>query len=238
MTTPMPDDPRDVRQTPPLPPELLAAIKARIDETPARSRPRSRRLTIGLTALCAAVAAAVFFAYGGLRDDGGPRPAALIFATTLGSALIAGFALWIGAGQRSMLARPARVLWAAIVLIPLLLLGWKVGWSALFDGAMVEWPERIGIPCLQISLLSGIGPLVVLGWSVARGEPNRPALLGAVLGITAGAFAWVVTDLWCPVGHLPHLLLGHVLPLTLLGLLGAALGAWCLRIRWSGSNAA
>ncbi len=38
-------------------------------------------------------------------------------------------------------------------------------------------------------------------------------------------------DLWCPVGHLGHLLAGHLLPTALLGLLGAWLGQRLLGLR-------
>jgi hypothetical protein len=39
---------------------------------------------------------------------------------------------------------------------------------------------------------------------------------------------WVLVDLWCPVAYLPHLLLGHVLPLALAVGAGAMLGRFVL----------
>ncbi len=226
---------RDV-PTPPLRPELLDDMLELFDASPSPTRRASRWRSALLAGGCVILSMLVFFAYGGLRDSGGPRPVVLIAATTAGSALITGLALWLGAGQRSMLARPARLLLAVLVGTPIALFAWKVGWSAGFEGAMAEWPERIGIPCLQISMLSGAGPLFALVWMRRHEEPNHPGLLGAAFGVIAGASAWVVTDLWCPVGHIPHLLLGHVLPLALFALAGGAIGAAWLRLRWSGEG--
>jgi hypothetical protein len=59
----------------------------------------------------------------------------------------------------------------------------------------------------------------------------RPALNGAVMGLAAGACAWVAVDLWCPVAYVPHLLLGHVLPLLVLAGAGALLGHTVLSLR-------
>jgi hypothetical protein len=52
----------------------------------------------------------------------------------------------------------------------------------------------------------------------------HPALNGTGIGFAAGACAWVAVDLWCPIAYVPHLLLGHLLPVFLLALTGALLG--------------
>jgi hypothetical protein len=46
-----------------------------------------------------------------------------------------------------------------------------------------------------------------------------------------GAVVWVLVDLWCPVAYVPHLLLGHVLPLVLTALVGTLLGGRYLAVR-------
>jgi hypothetical protein len=46
-----------------------------------------------------------------------------------------------------------------------------------------------------------------------------------------GACATLLVDLWCPVAYVPHLLLGHTLPVALLSLIGAWLGHRFLTIR-------
>jgi hypothetical protein len=56
-------------------------------------------------------------------------------------------------------------------------------------------------------------------------------MLGVALGVATGAAAAALVDLWCPVGHVPHLLIGHVAPILLLGGLGALVGARTLGVR-------
>ena len=65
-----------------------------------------------------------------------------------------------------------------------------------------------------------------------RSELHHPVLAGACIGTAAGAFAWVLTDLWCPVAYVPHLFLGHVLPLVCFVAVGAGAGS-----RWLGARA-
>lgn len=218
---------------PALRPGLLDDVLDAVGAEPSPPRPVVRRRAWGWVALSVALAGGVFLAYGGLREGGAPRPALEIVATTLGAALIAGFGLWLTLGQRSMLSRSAGALVATAVGIPLALLAWKIAWSASFPGGLAPWPGRVGWPCLQISLLTAITPALALLLSRRASEPRHPRLLGAALGAVAGAFAWVVTDLWCPVGHVPHLLLGHVLPVALFIGVGALLGGACLAVRWS-----
>jgi hypothetical protein len=146
----------------------------------------------------------------------------------LGVAAIAlGFALSRG---RSMLGRSRRALLYGIVLIPLALFAWKVSSSLAFGDPMLEWPDRSGLRCLSLSLLVAVGPLLSF-IAIRRSAAVRPALNGAAMGFAAGACAWVAVDLWCPVAYVPHLLLGHVLPLLLLAGAGALLGQALLSLR-------
>ena len=108
-------------------------------------------------------------------------------------------------------------------MIPVSLLVWKVGCSIMFGDAMVPWPERPGERCLALTLLVAIGPLLSF-LAIRRCAPVQPALNGAVIGFAAGACTWVAVDAWCPVAYVPHLLLGHVLPLFVLASAGALLG--------------
>jgi hypothetical protein len=134
-----------------------------------------------------------------------------------------------------MLGRPRSWLLYGGVLIPICLFAWKLGWSMAFGYAMVGWPARPGWRCLSLSLLVAVGPL--LSFLAMRGSaPVQPALNGAVMGLAAGACAWVAADLWCPVAYVPHLLLGHVLPLFVLAGAGALLGQTLLSPRQSGRS--
>jgi len=58
----------------------------------------------------------------------------------------------------------------------------------------------------------------------------RPGITGAALGMAAAIAAGGLVDLWCPVAHVEHLLLGHILPLVLLAALGALAGRRFIRL--------
>jgi hypothetical protein len=49
--------------------------------------------------------------------------------------------------------------------------------------------------------------------------------------VATGTCAAVLVDLWCPVAHPGHLLLGHVLPIAILGIVGVWVGDRILSIR-------
>jgi hypothetical protein len=159
------------------------------------------------------------------------RPVWLVVATVGGAIGVAATAVWLALGRgRSMLGRSRRWLLYGGVLIPVSLLVWKVSCSLAFGDAMVSWPERPGERCLSLSLLVALGPLLSF-LAIRRRAPVQPALNGAVLGFAAGACAWVAVDLWCPVACVPHVLLGHVLPLFVLAGAGALLGQALLSLR-------
>ena len=120
-----------------------------------------------------------------------------------------------------MIGRPRSWLLYGAVLIPIGLFAWEVGWSMAFGDAMVAWPKRAGWKCVSLSLLVAVGPLLSF-LAIRRRAPVQPALNGAVMGPAAGACAWVAVDLWCPVAYVPHLLLGHLLPLFVLAGAGRA----------------
>ena len=55
-------------------------------------------------------------------------------------------------------------------------------------------------------------------------DPMSPTATGAAFGAGAGLGSALLIDLWCPVSYLPHLLIGHVLPIAVLAAAGAAVG--------------
>jgi hypothetical protein len=139
--------------------------------------------------------------------------------------------LWFALGRgRSMLGRSRGWLLCGIALIPLGLFAWKVSCSMAFGDSMVEWPTRPGLKCLVFSLLVAAGPLLAF-IAARRSAPVHPTLNGAAIGVASGACAWVALDLWCPVASVPHLLIGHVLPLCVLAGTGALLGQALLSLR-------
>jgi hypothetical protein len=107
---------------------------------------------------------------------------------------------------------------------------WKVGVSSIY-GMAQEWPGRVGFKCLRLSIMTGALPLFAALVSWRGTDPLTPAATGAAFGAGAGLGSALLVDLWCPVAYLPHLLLGHVLPIAVLAGLGA-LGGWrILRVR-------
>ena len=212
---------------------VLAAAAAETSPTRATVRRRNAFLVVVAAAsgLGAFVSFALFMSHGELLRLGGEvalqqrseRSVWLVVTTAAGALGIAATALWLALWRgRSMLGRSRRRLLYGGVLLPISLLAWKVSCSMAFGDAMVAWPERPGLRCLALSLLVALGPLLSF-LVMRRSTPVRPALNGAAMGLAAGACAWVAVDLWCPVAHVPHLVLGHVLPLFVLA--GAGAGA-------------
>ncbi len=208
--------------------QLLERIRSQPSAT--RAQRRSRSLAVGAAAV--AITAAAFIALGGVRSGGAQganaelaRPASLMLVTSLGAAVLAALALWGLSGRgRSMLGRRRVWLLALSGLVVVSLVCWKVLASSQFADMTLPWPGRPGMRCLGLSLLLGVWPLAALSFSRARSDAIHPRATGAALGVASGACAWLLVDLWCPVAYLPHLMLGHVLPILLLALAGAWIG--------------
>ena len=211
--------------------DLRARILDAARREPAATRQAHRWRTAALLLAGTTSLGGVFLLAGGVRLMG--RPAFLVEVTGLGAALVALGALVGAFGRgRSMLGRPLWQLALVALAAPALLFAWKLGWAASFDLAMWQ-TERPGFRCLGWSLAMGAGPLVALVLARRGSDPIRPAGTGLGLGVAAGALAWALLDLWCPVAHPAHLLLGHVLPLVLLAGAGALLGRAVIAIRAS-----
>ena len=220
---------------------VLAAAAA--EASPTRAAVKRRNIFISVIAAASGIGAfvlfAVFMSEGQLLRLGGEvapqqhfaRPVWLVVTTVGGALGVAATALWLALWRgRSMLGRSRRWLLYGGALIPISLLAWKVSCSVAFGDAMVAWPGRPGLRCLSLSLLVAVGPLLSF-LAMRRSAPVQPALNGAAMGLAAGACAWVAVDLWCPVAFVPHLVLGHVLPLFVLAGAGALLGQALLSLR-------
>jgi hypothetical protein len=210
--------------------QLRARVLDAVAREPSPTRGQRRQRDGWLLALGSAAALAVFEAWGGVRPQG--RPLSLIVATAVGSAGLAAVALVAALGRgRSMLGRSPGRLLATIALVPAALILWKVGVSGLFDGMSAAWPYRPGLRCLTLSLAVGVVPLL-LALAARRGtDPVQPGMTGAAIGAACGLAAAALVDLWCPVAYLPHLLLGHLLPIALLAAAGVMAGSRLLAIR-------
>ncbi|HYQ18902.1 MAG TPA: NrsF family protein [Polyangiaceae bacterium] len=210
--------------------ELRAQILARAADEPAPTRAEvgaRQRLILGLAL---AVSLLIFLAWGGLRPD--PRPLRLVVETTVGSAILAVGVAIVALGRGgSMLGRPKPWLVLVVLSTPVALFAWRVLTTTRYPGMAAEWSTRPGLRCLLLSGMLAITPLLGLLWLRRGSDPVHPRMTAASFGAAAGAASWVVVDLWCPVGYVPHLLLGHVAPVVLLTVLSALLGSRVLRLR-------
>lgn len=212
--------------------QILAAVAS--EASPTRAARTRRNAVLAAVAAASAVGAFLLFAAlmsaGELVRLGGEiahvhveRSPWLVAATAGGALAIAAAALWLALGRGgSMQGRPWRWLLRGAVLVPILLLLWKLSCSLAFADPMLRWPDRPGLRCLTLSVLVALGPLCSFV-AMRRHAILDRAINGAAMGIAAGAGAWVLVDLWCPVAYLPHLLLGHVVPLLVLAAAGALL---------------
>lgn len=143
-----------------------------------------------------------------------------MLGTLVGTLVIVAVVTYFSHAQgRALTGRRLVVL---LVAAPVALFAWKVGYSHLFDGGDRWWPSKPGLKCMLLSTVDGTAILAGLIAARRGAEHQHPVATGAGMGIAAGALAWVLVDLWCPVGHPAHVFLGHVVPMFLL----AAIGAW------------
>jgi len=212
-----------------LSPDFKQRLMTTVAATPSATQAQTRSARWWLLGAGVMGALMIFFLKGGVRPTG--RPAALTALTSLGASISGGLGMFflLTTRGKSMLRRPAGALLAAAVLSTAAFLAWKMAWSAQF-GLTFRWPDRIGFRCLRMGVVVGALPLFALLASYRGTEPLRPATTGAAFGAGAGLASAVLVDLWCPVGYLPHLLLGHVLPIVALAGIGALLGWRLLRI--------
>lgn len=211
-------------------PALRAQILGAIASTPAPTREQTQRRQRWLLVISVALPLLAFVAFGAIRP--GPRPTALVLTTALGSLGLATVAALVAFRRgRSMLPLPAVWLLVSIVATPCALLLWKVDITVGYEGMMVQWETRPGFRCLRLSTLLSVVPLAGALLLRKHSQVIHPRLVGGAMGAAVGAFTWVLVDLWCPVGYVPHLVLGHVLPLVLAILTGVAFGRRALGIR-------
>jgi hypothetical protein len=212
-----------------LPADLKLRMMAQVKEKKSLTRPELLRQTAIYFAASAFVGLSVFYAMGGFRDWPMKRPWWFILGGAGGWLVVALGATWgsFGRGGR-MVGRPQQALLAVAVLTPLLMFGWMMVWGVSCPGT---WPHKLGLKCLTLTLIIAALPL----WTLIRArrgtDPVHPGSTGAALGATAGAWAGVVADLWCPIAYASHVLIGHILPLVILTGFGAYLGRRYVGVR-------
>lgn len=213
-----------------LAPDLKRRVLAAAISEPSPTR-RQRLLGSAMRMASAfAVPLFLFLLVGGPRI--GPRPLGLVAATALGTSGIAALALFTAVGRgSSMLGRSRGRLLGTAAIVPVAFLLWKVAASWGVPQMMEPWPGRPGLRCFALTTLFAAWPVAALIWECWGSDPVHPRALGAALGVAAAASAAALVDLWCPVGHVPHVLTGHLAPILVLGSLGALVGARALSVR-------
>lgn len=211
-------------------PDLKARVMAAAQTRQSTLRKQWLSQSLLLIAASWLIALAVFVFAGGVRATG--RSASMMIGSATGTASIAALAVWVLLTRgRSSLGRTRALLLPVITGSVPAILCCKVVWSMQFTGGLDQWDTRPGFKCLALTLSIAACPLIAFV-AIRRGsDPQHPALTGLAAGVGVGAAATLFTDLWCPVAFVPHLLLGHALPVVLLGSLGTLLGSLFIRMR-------
>jgi hypothetical protein len=177
------------------------------------------------------VAAALFFAFDGLHHGQG-RPAWFYVASSLGWMAVAALSLWAAFGRGgSALGRSRPWLTAVVVGTPALLFAMMFAFAVLHPEVTHLHPERIGYRCLGLTLAGAVFPLLSLAFIRRGSDPVHPVATGAALGAACGAAAGVMVELWCPVAAPRHVAVGHILPIAIVSVFGALLGARVIAMR-------
>jgi hypothetical protein len=206
---------------------LIEALAADAGHKPA---PMSRVWAAGLI-LAVAVAAGVFFATLGPRDDiaaaAGTVRFLFKFVVTLalfGTAFAALAALarpGADGSRLSLLVLAPALLAGAVVLELLAVPGEQVG---------MLWQGKNAAVCLTYIPLIGLGPLAAFLVGLRHGAPTRPALAGAVAGVVAGGLAATFYAAHCIDDSPLFVATWYTLAIAILAALGALGGK--LFARW------
>jgi hypothetical protein len=205
--------------------ELLEAVKR--EPSPVR-RVVQTRATHGLI-VATLVSCFIFVAAGGLHAT--VRPPVLVATTAALSTAVAGIATWLALYRGpSMLGAPRAWLVGVAVLLPLALgLAWLAGSGSVPMSAPHGWDADA--TCFVVTVAMATTPLVVLIAVRREGDPVMPEAIGGIAGAAAGAWGALLIDLHCERNDLPHVVLGHLLPVVVLALVGAVAARSALAIR-------
>ena len=214
-----------------LPPDLKSRILLAAQATPSTTRPTSRAYTWLVAPASVIAAASLFFAFDG-TEHGAGRASWFYVATTLGWAAVAALSMWVALARgRSALGRPRAILLAIAVATPAALFAMMFGLALVHPEVTLIHPERLGLKCLGLTVAAAAFPLIALAMARRGSDPVHPVATGAALGAASGASSGVMVEMWCPVATPAHIAFGHILPIVLLTLLGAVLGARFIAMR-------
>ena len=213
--------------------QLRSRVLAAVQASPAPTRQQGTWAVLGVLLAAIAVAAALFFASGGLPHGVGRAPTA--FASSM--------SVWVLAAlvSLSLILSPARTplgrkrpwLLGIALGTPTLVYLFMLGLSNVLRSEPALLLKRPDLACFGLTLAAASLPMLLL-MRVRRGtDPVHPAAQGAAVGAAFGALAGVMVCLWCPDVSPLHIALGHVAPLLVLAGFGGWLGQRMLSLRAS-----
>jgi hypothetical protein len=203
--------------------DFKAQLLAEVARTPAPVRRTETRRALAVVGASVVVALAIFEWGGGFVLAG--RPPTLVLETSSGMAASAAAGLWLSLHRgRSMLGRSRTALLIVPLVLPPLVLVWKVLRSTMSASGPDAWPGRSVAQCLVLGLMMGSAPLLALLFTRRRTDAIHPVVAGSSIGAAVGlVVAWLL-DLSCPLAGAAHVALGHLAPLGILSFAGATLG--------------
>jgi len=211
--------------------ELKARVLASIKTRPSPTRDEARWSAPLVVLGSAVLLASLYLALGGREHGAGRSPAT--FASSMSVWIAAALlALWAGVKRgRAPEGRPRLVLLAVVFGLPLAVMAVMLAMSASAAGDGTQVVLRPSSSCLALTLAAAIPGVLCLLFARRGSDAVHPTANGAALGAAFGTYAGVMVCLWCPDVTPLHIALGHVAPVVLLALLGAALGRHLLDLR-------
>lgn len=215
--------------------DLLADIPDPAADTAARTAPvpvvpslpsltrAERRRRAGLYGVLSLVWVGACVWYGEPRADMvKPGAIAPIALWSLASALALALALF---PRRRGLPPGIRAIQLVLAGVPILFVLPVLIVSAGVPPGSLGLHGDIGSGCLAFTTLMGLGPLFFASLALQGSFPSVPIIRGAAVGVLCGLFGAIGMHAVCPCALRSHLLIGHGVPILLLGLLGGAFGA-------------
>jgi hypothetical protein len=210
------------------PPDLRAKILAAAKAEPAPTRDQFQRITMLSLGLALVASLAIFFSVGGYRR--GDRPEAYVLGLCVPwavcAAVLFALAAWRG---RANLGRTVPALLALFALAPLSLLIISVVGHAIWPETDLLGDDRNDLRCAAYAGAMGVLPLLGFLYSRRHVMYAQPFWSCAAVGAASFAFGSLLITLRCMCATLPHLIVGHVVPVAVFGALSGWLGAWYLK---------
>ena len=201
------------------------------DLTPIRPLPLPRRRLLAWSMAAIAVIAMLLAAHG-VRPDIADKMQAPLFWVQTGIALLL---ILLGGLTAFKLAVPqAGRRWEYISAA---LSGVWLGWLLLFVATasasqlLAEMQQFSHEACFGLVMLCGIASGSILFYQLRRSFSLAPRQAGLAAALSATGTGFLASLYFCPNENPAHIALAHLLPVTLAGLIGVALGHWIVRRR-------